>query len=311
MDSLAPFGYSNNHPDGVSTYIDIYRPRGTNGWLWGEVSDVVRSVVRAAGATDIPEARGKLGAMFRYVAWCHSVAGVELELPGVLSALLIDRYVTKTKAHCKENSRRRLAQQLRGIAADALRDRATPTKHVGMPPRASVATDADVRSARDWAAGLPSERLRHNADILVCLTTGAGLTTGEVEAARLGDFRESGDLLLIEVGSRTIPIRREWVDRLSKRLRPRGEEDRLLQWANEDDSTTHMMTMFHRIGGSPDPAALRAKYIVDLLNDLLPLNDILRVTGLQHAASLDRYRPFILPLDDIDELLAGTKAAVR
>jgi hypothetical protein len=311
MDSLTSVGYSNNQSVGVSRKIDAYRPHGDDRWLWGEVCDDVRSVVRAAVPTDVADAGMKLGIVFRYFAWCHSVAGVEIEFPGIFNSTLIDRYVTQMKGTGGENTRRRLARRLRAIRSDIVRERANPTKHAGRPPRAFVATDADLRWARDWASALPSERLRHNADVVISLSAGAGLSTSEIEGARLRHFTMPRGALLVQVGNRTIPVRRDWAERLSKRLRRRGDDDLLLQWDHQDGSTTHVMTMFHRTGDCPDPAKLRASYIVTLLNARIPLTDILRVTGLQHPGSLNRYLPFVLPIDSIDELLAGPEAAPR
>jgi hypothetical protein len=311
MDSLASFGYSNNQSDGVLRKIDAYQPYGDDRWLWGEVRDDVRSAVRAATPTDVDDAGMKLGTVFRYFAWCHSVAGVEIVVPGIFNSSLIDRYVTHAKSHCKENTRRRLAQRLSAIKANIVRESANPTKHEGRPPRAFVATDAELRSARDWASALPSARLRHNADVIISLAAGAGLTTSEIESARLRHFTTSGGLLAIQVGSRSIPVRRDWSERLSKRLRPRGADDLLLQWDHQDGSTTHVMTTFPHADGRPDPSKLRGSYIASLLNARIPVTDVLRVSGLQHAASLDRYLPFVLPIEGIDELLAGTKVESR
>lgn len=306
MDSLAQFGYSNNQQDGVSRIVETITPHAIEKWVWGEIRDAAIEILHASAPQDRADAYAQHNAIAGYLRYCHLVAGVDLTMPGVLNPELIDRYVDQTRADAQPNTRRRLAQRLNRIRANALHLTAPETRHSGRRPAAFVADAAELLRAKDWADSLPNHRLRHNANVVVCLAAGAGLLTSEIETARLRDFATVDGVLTITVGGRVVPVRHEWRARLEQRLRPRGDDDLLLQSEQQIDSTTHAMAIFTRHARCPRPMRLRANYIVTLLNAAVPLPEILRVTGLEHTASLQRYLPYVTAPPNITAVIAGT-----
>lgn len=310
MDSVTQNGYSNSHAFGVSLVIDAYTPKGIDRWIWLEVRDTVTQIVRAAKPFSADEARAALRSVTRLTVWSHQELGFELDPSLILHASSIERFISITMADVSAPSQRRESQRLLAIAAAVHRTTTVPSRRTGRLARSSQYSSKAIAGIIGWAASQSSERLRANAELVIGMAFGAGLTAAEILLIRAGNIVELDGLLIVTVpgeNPRQVPVRRFWASLIRERVLSRLSKDLLIQSDQLERSTTSLMTIFHGSGQAhrPDPQKMRSTWIIALLNERLPVPAVLAAAGLKHSGSLNRYLPFVNVDTDMVSLTAG------
>lgn len=310
MDSVTQNGYSNGHRYGVLQLIDEYTPRGIDRWIWLEVRDTVRQIVRAAKPLSADEAHSALRAVTRLTVWAHQELGFELDPSLILHASSIERFISITMAEVSAPSQRRESQRLLAIAAAVHRTTSVPSTRTSRLARSSQYKPKAIAGIIGWAASQSSGRLRANADVVIGLAFGAGLTAAEMLLTRAGNIVDLDGLLVVNVqgeNPRQVPVRRFWASLLREQVVTRPSDALLILSDQIEGSTTSLMTIFHGSSRAnrPDPQKMRSSWIITLLNERVPLPALLAAAGLKHSGSLNRYLPFVNLNVDVYSLLAG------
>jgi hypothetical protein len=113
--------------------------------------------------------------------WVQSI-GQPLTAEVVLHPDTVDRFATEACAHLAAGTQNNYRSQLRGVGAAVLGPDVYPPAPLQLPRADPVApySAAEVAGFRSWARGLPTERYRDNAAVILAFALGAGLSSQEI-----------------------------------------------------------------------------------------------------------------------------------
>jgi hypothetical protein len=177
-----------------------------------------------------------------------------------------------------------------------------PRTTFGTSPRLAPYSDAEVRALVGWSHGLPTERMRDNAQTLLGLGLGAGLTSAEINESKCNWLEHAYRGLAIGVPSerpRRVPVVAEWTWAVEAALVRSGD---LLFLPDRTSVTNKHVSRF--VEGLPRHDApklsarrLRATWIVGRLDARVPLNALAAAAGVLPEI-LAEYVPYMAAVSE-------------
>jgi len=281
---------------------------------WAAIEPFVTSAVQAATPRVSYTEKQLYAVTARLALWAWQTASLPLEVEEIFSPNVIDRFTavglpqyTLAGRNTMRSRLRRMADVLLGPDRDP--DRARP---MGNSDASIPYDEQEIAALLSWAAGQPSGDRHGSAMALLSLGLGAGLSSREIAALRIGDIEVDDEgVVVVSHGDRArrVPVLREWEDALVARIAGRSPDEWAFREGQEGGNRNLVSDFVARTYGGVGPQARRmhATWIVTHLEMGTPLVPLLRAAGLKEPEALGRFMPFVRGVgeDDKRELLRG------
>jgi integrase len=296
----------------VQRSIDSYKLEAA-GTDWSKLKPFVAETVTSLNLRTVGVARHYLASVAKFTYWAWQTHGVDLDASEVFRSDLVSIFNERVMGHLSDTYRAGTAQRLARLVAHT--SGVAPVREKRTSHIAPTYTETQLMHHRGSALSHTTASRRANAHLLLGLGAGAGLRTEEIAYARVGDISVDGPHATVTVGGkhpRMVPIRNRWVPALLVGLSDRGAHE----WAFTGYRLPeYPARVIHQFGidtptvATPSVTQLRATWIVGLLNDGLPIDLILELSGLATVVSLDSFvramRPH--PLDQHLPAVSGAE----
>ncbi|WUO58813.1 hypothetical protein OG960_39710 [Streptomyces sp. NBC_00280] len=292
---------------------------------WRRIAPVVRSLgfLTVAAGPYGPDVI--MTPLARLVAWVEA-QGLPLEPSVILDQSTVERFILVGCPDMAANSRRTCSSQLRRASEALLLDQLGQHPPIRLKATATPVApypQAEVARWLIWAQSLPTPAQRRNAGLLFCLGIGCGLAVEDVVYVQGRDIHPgpTGRALVKVHGRRprTVVCRSAYEELLLAEAADIPADAYAFRPGWQERTSKHIasdwLAKYPRIIGRCDGAVLqtqrlRTTWIVDLLNARIPLNVILKASGLTTLHSLSRYLVFLHDVPEVDasDLLRGAAA---
>lgn len=266
---------------------------------WEAVAGVVLQVMElCAGKT--PYSRRRLTYVIaHHAAWCWR-SGLPLEIDELFSRELVDASMAFAFKHLSPGSLSTLRAQLLRVgealapAESIHRLKALPGSGTSIPYN-----PGEVASLYGWALGQASEQRRKSSLALISLGLGAGLSSGEILAARARHVRVDALGLQVRVmGSRTrtVQMRADWEAALEQSMNGSNPDDYIFRPGSRVEhlnSITNFVARSRGLGVKPLGQRMRATWIVHHLQRATPVVVLMQAAGIESLEALTRYVQFL------------------
>ena len=281
----------------LETIVDQYHPqlpaRG-----WNTISEFVRELVRGCDPETESQTSRLLTFVTNYARWA-SRQGYPITKEFLAQERLLTFYLQDTTSSPGDMSRRKMAASQ--LLANVLGVRVpVSTSKEALTPYPLE----DVRAMRIWAAGQSSARQIRNANTLLALTAGAGLTLAEMMVVQNDDVSLSDDLLTVHVrgrNARAVPVLRSWMTRLQSVVASTSTGECLFETrsvsAPPRDTLREFLDHTHMTTVRPEPSRLRATWAHTLLQARVPIPTFMAMAGMNSTTSLGKYLAFMPTVD--------------
>ena len=264
--------------------------------------EILEPVVRVAVETTVrATGRGPRGFNSPATAmamWAWQTKGLAPDARTIFRRPLVNEFVHRGMPEASRASRATYRSALVAIA-DAL----TPPSERSYPiPRSEPTppyTHADVVAMRSWAVrqGKPARRL--DAQVLLSLGLGAGLTTLELLRVRCSEVEVRGDGVHIQVWEgrpRIVPLLPAWQQPVREAIEQSTGDRWLFRPHRRGVQPGQVTDFLHRRHDTPvdvRPVRMRTTWLLTHLTLGTAPHDLLRIAGLEQLASLDRINRFL------------------
>lgn len=272
-----------------------YRPR-IPPEVWEKVRPFVYSTVVDARVLNGYTDREYLVIVTKLAVWMITRAGLPLDRDVAFDPRIIDRFIMEGLPQYTKAGKGTMRSRLRRLAEGLLPELEDPAKErpLGKSDPCKPYSSAEITTFTSWAHAMP-KRLSANASRLLALGFGAGLVGTEFGELRVRDLQVAGDLVIVSVRGRDVPVFRQWAPALIEcvRTEPSGA------WVFRDKRvTTHRNVITSFVEKHPPVVPLqarrmRATWLTEHLNVGTRLAPLLRYAGLTSAEPLDRYLPYV------------------
>jgi integrase len=276
-----------------------YTPSSIRARAWKNVGPFVfEAVSRCSGKTAYSDS-DLYQSVSRLAAWVRASSKAPLTdamfSPATIEAFIADGLPTYSAA--SRGNRRsillRVSEEILGEKAARIRLVSLPSSNPSAPY-----TPAEVARLRRWADRSAAAR-RSQAQVLVALALGFGLSTREITELRRGDIAEDGDTVVVHVTSgrdRLVKVAGEWGSRLLESVTDLGDEDWVFcpkRRGGGKNMITNFVAGDSRAGLKPNAQRMRATWIVDRLEAGAPAIQLMRDSGVQSMEALNRFARFV------------------
>lgn len=305
-------------PELAAPIIVKYRPNSakmTGAWAATRFFTVETAAAMLPHSFDVARRLMTMSAPFHMWVWSRS--GTELTIRRVYTQSNIDRFLETVHRHRSEGHRWGVSRQLvkigRELADADLIAIPAPNGKVRSP-----FTTKQIASMHSWANSLTTVKKRQNAQALLGLAGGAGLTAAEIVNVRVADVHREGDVVFVNITgkrARRVPVRHAWARVLLRSVKGRidaGERVFRGPWIAEyPPRIIQSFLTDHPAPVRPTPAALRAAWLLHHINNNVPLPVLRDVAGFDHYTTLVRYYEHANALDvgDFTAQLVGAEVA--
>ncbi|WP_223694852.1 hypothetical protein [Leifsonia poae] len=317
-------GYSREHadlriaypdaPDWAWRVISRYRPQ-KSAVQWETVRRMVITVALDIRPTTWEQARRLMSMTGRFASWIWSVKGIDPDQHRYFTEANIWYYVERTLSEHSESYRWGTVRQL-GVIAERINGDAVkrhPAPNLAGASRPFKQTE--LAAVHSWAISLSTEFKIRNACAIVSLGAGAGMSSAEIAAARVGDVETTSSGVWVRVrgeSPRRVPVLSPWESVLQRAVAERANGDLLFQGYRLEEYPPRAIQTFlseHPARVRPTVSRLRTSWIVRHLNAGVPVAALVRAAGLAHAGGLEKYLGFAdqPSLDDCADLFFGAE----
>jgi integrase len=157
----------------------------------------------------------------------------------------------------------------------------------------------ELVALRSWASTQSTLARRTNAEVLLALGAGAGLSAIEIGELRVEDIEIDSDGVVVRThGARTraIPVLRDWEDALVERQRALAP-DKFAFRENHAAYYPNLITNFvdrsRVVGVRPQSQRLRSTWILRHLEAATPVDLLMQAAGVESLEALTRYVKFV------------------
>ena len=269
---------------------------------WDAVRDFVTDAVSAA-VTDNWSA-DKVRAALRTVARLAdyvSMTGREVSVETVFTEATVNAYVDQSGYSTHVQGTTRSLLRVVGQAAHRHYDTPRERPQYGTDKKSAPYSPEEVTRLRHWADGEATVRRRQQANLLLALTLGAGLRSGEVATLTAADV-ETDDLGTVVCPSgyrgaskRFVPVDHEWAQPIREAVERSTSGE---AWLFRPERTTEgagtvalFLKRSHRPSLSVDMARARTTWIVTQVRRGVPESAVIEAAGL---SDLQHYRKFLV-----------------
>ncbi|WP_223694853.1 hypothetical protein [Leifsonia poae] len=245
-------------------------------------------------------------AVVPFVLWCWRTRGLPLDRSRIMRRAVADDFVQRGMPGYLTGSRATHRSALYRVIQALETDRTdSPGRPIPRRKPTQPYTAAEVAQLHSWAISQGTERRRLDAMMLLVLGLGAGLTSKELQSIRTRDIivGPTGSLVSVwEARPRVVPISPVWAERLSTVydfLHRDAWAFRPGRTSARDGQITDFLIRA-RTHHDIRPVRMRTTWLVEHLSNGTPPADLLRISGLQQLAALDRLVGFVPKTGDAD-----------
>ena len=274
---------------------------------WARIEGFVRDAVAATKPKSALRTKDLLSTCTAYVHWCWQTAGLPLEAPIVFSQDVIEEFALTLTSRYASGTAANRRTNLYTIARAVLGADHVPARMNPLPksePQRPFSA-AELVMLRHWADGQTTPGRRHDANVLIAVGAGAGLSAAELRELRVRDVTIDEEGVLLRVRSeraRSVPVLFEWEERFPQFVTYIGDPDGYLFRPSRTDSTRNVIANFVDSCSGVAPRAslqrLRATWLVHHLTAATPPEALLRAAGLDSLEALTRYVRYVPGLDE-------------
>jgi integrase len=257
------------------------------------VTDAVAEVAVRTGR----DGRTLSPATAAFALWCWQSRGTPLERHRIFRRSTIEEYIhLAMKAYSKGSraTHRATLTLMTGILNPAgLTDRQRP-----IPRSAPTApySPQEVAALYSWASAQGTEHRRRDAIALLTLGLGAGLAAREILGVRVSDINRAESLQVIvwEGRPRVVPLSPAWERSIRRILGDLHWDDWLFRPGRLNATSGQVTDFLLRARTDLDirPARMRTTWLLEHLVGGTPPQELLRISGLQNLAALDKIAQF-------------------
>lgn len=247
-------------------------------------------------------------AMTALAEW-SSQKGIPLERSAVFARANIERFIELGLPALTAASRGNYRSQILRVAEGLLDDTQAPRPLIALAPSdPSVPYTPDEQtSLREWARKEKKAR-RADAEVLVALGLGAGLSATEIMNIRARDVLQSTTgAVMVHVAEgriRTIPLLRRWERTVLRRAAELPGHDYLFI-PGRSGAGKNLISNFVARGGDKihvQTQRMRAAWIVTHLAACSPLPELVEAAGVDSLEAFTRYLRFVPSREAADSL---------
>ena len=212
--------------DSMSAAIAHFSPKTLSEETWSRIGPLARAWAEAAAPTTAYSAGGLMTVLAHLAVWVESI-GQPLTAQVVLHPDTVDRFAKEGCAHLAPGTQNNYRSQLRGVGAVVLGPEIYPPAPLQLPKADPAApySPAEVAGFRSWARGLPTERYRDNATVILAFALGAGLSSQEINRLVGSDVTVDDDGVTVRVigeRARDVPVLMAYEDEVANLARRAG-----------------------------------------------------------------------------------------
>jgi hypothetical protein len=270
---------------------------------WPIIGEFVEAAVHDCARVCERHERDLFAAATPMVLWCWRARGTPLERKRVFRHSMIEQFIHLGMPGTPPGSRATLRSSLWRMA-EVLNPGDAHGAHRPIPRSAPTCpySEADVAALYSWANTQGTPRRRFDALAMLALGLGAGLATRELLEVRTGDIgiepspvgQASASIVVWRDRSRVVPVQHDWVRSLQTVMATR-DDDAFVFCPGRESATDGQVTNFltrSRTNLDVRPVRMRATWLVRHLEAGMPAHELLRISGLQNYAALDKLVPF-------------------
>jgi integrase len=275
-------------------------------YQWAQIEPFVTSIVTDADGLTPYRSRDLMSSVSRFVLWTWKSAGLPLERDVLLRREVIARYIEAGSPTLGLAARGNARSQLLRIAEALLDSRRAHARLKPLPASdpARPYSRQELSALVSWADHQSTADRRLNAQVLLALGAGAGLSTSEIGQLRVDqiDISADGVTVHILVGRlRSVPVICEW----EEALRSRKETTPGGLFAFRPSHTVMYPNLISNFVDRSDVGdvrahsqRLRSTWLVRQLDAGTPVVALMEAAGLESLEALTRYLRFVSTADE-------------
>lgn len=287
--------------------IDSYTPVGSPAG-WSRVAGEVRRTVACAEPLVAYKAAELMGVLARAALFADG-EGYPAEAKVWLSREFIERFVLVGCAALSPATRGNYRSKLLRLREAVIGGDCVTGKPVKLSASdaAKPYSPAERSALWAWASGQPTDELRSGLQILLAVGLGCGLDSSEIIPLCAHDVRRPGNGAVVVAvrgrRERLVVCRRPWEQVLAEHAaRFDGHAAYLFRpgvHTRAKNTVTNFLSRTHPAPGTPalKTGRLRASWMIDLIEENLPLTVILTAAGVDSLHSLSRILPYVRGTD--------------
>lgn len=298
-------GAQHRHPPKVEHVIRTYTPK-IPAEHWTTIGDFVRAAVDDCDGLTPYEASNLMHAASHLVHWTWRVAGLPLERDVVFRPAVVQEFIARGCSFWSPSIRGNRRSQLMRMSELLLGPDLAPVRGEPLPnpDPSSPYSPAEVTSLRSWANGQSTSFRVVNANVLLALGLGAGLSNSEIVGARAEHITVDTDGVLVEVTgkrARVVPVLAEWESVLADVADAVMRADMPLFRPRCSRETQHLISNFVSDGQKGRvravPQRMRATWLVTHMAAGTPVVPLMAAAGVDSLEALTRYVRFVPGVD--------------
>ncbi len=288
----------------MTAAVNRFSPKDVPEEVWERIRPVVTAAVTGTSPETPGLARRHLTIATQLAVWADRI-GVPLEHTVLFHPETIDRYIKEGCAHLSIGSRMNYRSQLWKFGEAVIGPEFFPPHPLPLrrSPTNTPYSTAEVTELVAWSRGLSTAHKRRNAQALLAIGLGAGLSSQEVSRLVGTDVHEQDGLVLVDVigaKARTVPVLRTWATEVLELAKESG--DRAFFRPERTRITRADIVAFINRCSDREEALFciqrtRITWMVTHLAAGTHLAALHRASGVT-AAQLVKYLAFVPPLDD-------------
>lgn len=279
-----------------------YTPTVIPAKRWDAVRDFVTESVSTAVTEDwsADKTRAALRTVARLADYV-SMTGREVSVETVFTEATVNSFVDQSGYSTHVQGTTRSLLRVVGQAAHRHYDTPRERPQYGTDKKTAPYSPEEVTRLRHWADGEATVQRRQQANLLLALTLGAGLRSGEVAALAAADVEtdETGTVVYPSgyrgAGPRFVPVGHEWAQPIREAVERAVSEESWLFRPERTTSSAGTVALFlkrsHRSGMAVDMSRARTTWIVTQVRRGVPESAVIEAAGLK---DLQHYRRFLV-----------------
>jgi len=270
---------------------------------WDIIGEFVETSVAACLPHTDRDERDLHAAAVPMVLWCWQSRGMPLETQRIFRKVMIDQFVHLGMPGAARGSQSTLRSTLWRMTEILNPSTASgPHRPISRSAPTQPYSPGDVAELVSWAATQGTAVRRRDARTMLALGLGAGLAARELLEVQTTDvmidtkgLKPEAQIVVWRERTRVVPVLERWVSPLMQTLSEIPADSWVFR-SGRQGSTPGQVTDFLTRSRSPldvRPVRMRATWLVEHLTQGTPAAEVLRISGLQNFAALDRHMPFV------------------